>query len=299
MDKQYALVQFVTSMDTETVRVGILSGGIVRDATTALPWRSTLDLLQEWEEASARLRALDLDTLPIAQDARLIAPLTFPSKIFCTGANYFAHAAEMGTQRPDPEQPPFFFLKAPTTTVVGPDADIYVDDVAGSRIDWEGELAVVIGRRCANVASEDAMSVIAGYLVADDLSARGRFARPDAVAPPFAWDWTSMKSLDGFCPIGPGIVPVWQVDDPQALRIRLAVNGQMKQDDTTADMVVKIPQIVAAASRIATLEPGDLILTGTPAGVGAPQGDFLQPGDEVVVTIEGVGSIRHRIHERS
>lgn len=299
MSASFAIVQFTTPDDAERVRVGILCEGAVHDTEGVLAWGSALDLLRDWDEASALLRSLDPATLPVRPDARLAPPLTFPSKILCTGANYYAHAAEMGTARPDPEAPPFFFLKAPTTTVVGPDAEIFVDDVSASRIDWEAELAVVIGRRCANIDASEAGSVVAGYLIADDLSARGRFARPDAVAPPFAWDWVSMKSLDGFCPIGPGITPVWQIEDPQDLRIRTLVSGELKQDDTTADMVVPIPEIIAAASRIATLEPGDLLLTGTPAGVGAGKGEFLRADDEIVIEIEGLGSIRHRVRDRA
>lgn len=275
-------------------RAGILSDGEVR----ALPegWPSTsFELFDDWVEWSGRLRSLDIHSLPVVEDAELLAPITFPRKVLCAGANYYDHAAEMGTARPNPSDPPFFFLKPPTTTVIGPFAKVHVPDVAGAGLDWEIELAVVIGTRAKNVSADDALGIIAGYTVSNDISARGRFPRPTAVQAPFAWDWIAHKALDESCPIGPGIVPAWFIPDPQSLGLRLTVNGTLKQDSSTADMVVQVAELVAAASRWITLEPGDLILTGTPAGVGMPRKDFLNDHDVVAAEIEGIGRIENTI----
>lgn len=136
---------------------------------------------------------------------------------------------------------------------------------------------------------------VAGYLVVNDVSTRDRAVREDAVSPHFVYDWLAHKGQDGFCPTGPGIVPAWQIPDPQALRIQLWVNGELQQDARTTDMVICVDRLVSAASRLMTLRPGDLILTGTPAGVGAPRGAFLRPGDVVTAAIEGIGKIENRV----
>jgi len=150
----------------------------------------------------------------------------------------------------------FNLVKPPTTTVIGPHDDIAVDADAQLDLDWEAELAVVIGTGGRNLPVETALDHVAGYMVANDLSARGRFARPEAGFPAFAWDWVSHKSLDGACPLGPGLVPAWDIPEPGRLDVRLDVNGVIKQDANTDDMVVDVPHLIAAASRITTLEPG-------------------------------------------
>jgi 2-keto-4-pentenoate hydratase/2-oxohepta-3-ene-1,7-dioic acid hydratase in catechol pathway len=256
---------------------------------------TSLRLFDDWALWSERLRNLDVESLPEVADARLVAPITYPRKVLCAGANFYNHAEEMGTARPDPKDPPFFFLKPPTTTVVGPLADIHVPDVPSAGLDWEIELAVVIGRRAKSVSVEDALEIVAGYAVSNDLSARSRFPRPSAVQAPFAWDWLAHKALDESCPLGPGITPAWLVDDPQALGLRLTVNGITKQDSSTSEMVAEIAVLISDASRWITLEPGDVILTGTPAGVGMPRKDFLKAGDVVVAEIDGLGRLENTI----
>ena len=131
--------------------------------------------------------------------------------------------------------------------------------------------------------------------MANDLSARDRTARTDAVSPHFVYDWLGHKGQDGFCPLGPGIVPAWLVPDPQRLAIRLSVNGQVKQDGSTSDMVIDVDHLIAGASRAGTLLPGDVILTGTPSGVGMPSGEFLSPGDTVIVEIDRIGTLRNQV----
>ena len=287
------LVQYRTATE-RTPRAGVQVGDVVRALPQGWPV-STLDALQRWEEFSGALRDADTGAWPAVADAELTTPITYPRKVLCAGANYYSHAEEMGTARPDPAATPFFFLKPPTTAVVGPDVVVPLPEGADPRYDWEGELAVVIGRRARNLSTGTAREAVAGYLVADDLSARGLFSRPEAVFPPFAYDWLAHKGQDGSCPIGPGIAPAWAVPDIEAKRLTLSVNGELKQDALIGDLVVGIDGLVSAASRLMTLEPGDLILTGTPAGVGLPKNTFLGIGDRVDVAIDAIGAIRHTI----
>lgn len=250
-----------------------------------------MELLDGWDAHSEVLRTIDPAALQPITGGRLVAPITYPRTLLCAGANYYDHAAEMGTARPDPDALPFFFLKPPTTTVVGPDTDVALPP-GRSDVDWEAELAVVIGRGGRDIPADRAYEHIAGYTAANDLSARGLFSREDAVFPPFAWDWLRHKGFDGSCPLGPGIVPAWQIPEPQDLALSLSVNGETKQDSSTAAMVIPIARLVAGASSMVTLQPGDVILTGTPAGVGMPRKTFLSAGDIVEVQIEGIGRLR-------
>ncbi|MEW5812749.1 MAG: fumarylacetoacetate hydrolase family protein [Actinomycetota bacterium] len=290
-DLTWALAQYRTSH-------GIATGIYVDDRLHAAPQLdglNVMEVLAEWGRWAEVLRTLDVTALTPVIEGDLVAPITYPSKVICAGANYYDHADEMQVDRPDPAAEPFFFLKTPTTTVVGPSSDVPIFDDGRSQVDWEAELGVVIGRRCTNLDPDDVADVIAGYLVANDVSDRGVFHRSGSVAAPFEWDWLGHKSQDGFCPLGPGLVPAWLVPDPQALKIRLDVNGVVKQDSNTSQMVVDVHRLVSAASRVFTLEPGDVILTGTPAGVGMPRKDFLRPDDVVTVEIEGIGRISNKV----
>ena len=180
---------------------------------------------------------------------------------------------------------------------VGPGDAVVLPDRPGRQIDWEVELGAVIGRRASHVPVERWREVVAGWTVVNDVSSRDLLARRHPVAEPFAHDWLQAKAGDTFCPLGPGIVPDWLVDDPQRLALRLSVNGVVKQESSTADMVTGIAELIAAASVVVTLEPGDVIATGTPAGVGFPRGEFLAPGDEMVAEIEGVGRLHNPVVE--
>lgn len=244
-------------------------------------------VLENWERVSPGLRALDPATLDPVPDAQVLAPLTYPRKVLCAGANYYSHAQEMGTEAPNPDGEPFFFLKPPTTTLVSATASVVMPP-GDVKLDWEVELAVVIGRAGRDIPESAALDHVAGYTIANDLSARGLFPRSDAVFPPFAFDWLKHKGYDGFCPLGPGIVPHWLVQDPHDMDLSLSVNGVVRQKSSTSDMVVKVPRLISAASRILSLEPGDVILTGTPAGVGMPSASFLSVGDVVVAEIGGL-----------
>ena len=285
----WSLVQFTTSQHG-VPRIGVYADGVVRAAPTALEGKTLLEVLADWNRWLPEIHNVVPASLEAVPDATIIAPLTYPRAVLCVGANYYGHAEEMQTARPSPDAEPFFFLKPPATTIVGPGVDVAIHVDGRSRVDWEAELGVVIGKRASMIEESRAAECIAGYVVANDISDRGLMRKPDAVFPVFEWDWVSHKGQDGFCPIGPGLVPAAVVGDPQNLRIVLDVNGVVKQDSSTADMVINVHRLIAHASRLITLQPGDVILTGTPAGV-AP----VQPGDVIEVEVEGVGVLQNPV----
>ena len=271
--------------------------GIVHRPAFLTTYGDALDVIRAWPQVSPLLREWRPAATDRVQDARLLQPLQYPRKVLCSGPNYSDHLAEMGEAGLGESWTAYFFLKPPTTTLVGDGEPVLVDDPERDRVDWEGELAAVVGVGGRRIPPEQALSHVAGYLVANDVSLRGPHRR-DTPAKPFQWDWLASKGADTSLPIGPGVVPSWQVPDPQALAVTTRVNGETRQKGTTADMVLDVAHLVADASRLVTLEPGDVILTGTPAGVGAARGTFLADGDEVEVSIEGVGTIRNRVVRR-
>ncbi len=274
---------------------------ILRDDGTlvALPelkqWTSMLELLDDWAQAAPILAGLDIDGAPTADYDTLLAPVRWPRKVICAGVNYRRHIREMGGEVPGPDWTPFFFMKPPTTTVIGPTDSITVHSPAALRYDWEAELAVVIGIGGRDIAMEDALSHVAGYCVANDVTARGNHKRTNVPIEAFVYDWFASKSIDQSLPIGPGITPAFLIPDPQDLHMQLWVNDELQQDESTSDMICSVAEIIAAASKIVTLEPGDVIPTGTPSGVGAGRGLHLQPGDVVRTTIDGLGTLENHI----
>jgi 2-keto-4-pentenoate hydratase/2-oxohepta-3-ene-1,7-dioic acid hydratase in catechol pathway len=290
----WSLVQYRVD-DSEKVAVGVSTDGAVVQGPPETGGMSLMEVLDRWDSLAPLLRDWTPSASDVVAGARLAPPLTYPSKVLCAGANYWDHIKEMGIERPNELGDPFFFLKPPTTTVIGPGDPVPLPGYPGARVDWEAELAVVIGRVGRNLVPERALDHVAGYLVANDISARDRLTSALPVAEPFTYDWLGHKGQDGFCPLGPGLVPAWQVPEPQDLRIRLSVNGVVKQESSTAQMMVPIPEVVAAASRLTGLEPGDVILTGTPAGCGVPRGEFLAAGDVVVVEIERIGRLENEV----
>ena len=188
-------------------------------------------------------------------------------------------------------------MKPPSTTLTHPGDPIVIPGLSPDQIDWECELGVVIGRRCRDVAESEALDYVAGYTVVNDISDRG--FRPNPGRKPRErdkfFDWMHGKWHDTFCPMGPCILSADAVDDPQALPIKLTVNGQVKQEATTAEMVFPVAAVVAFISRFVTLEPGDVIATGTPSGVGSATGTFLQPGDLVRATIAPIGTLENPV----
>jgi 2-keto-4-pentenoate hydratase/2-oxohepta-3-ene-1,7-dioic acid hydratase in catechol pathway len=258
-------------------------------------WATMLDLLDDWQSASAILAGLALDEAPEIEVDRLLAPIRYPRKVICAGVNYRRHIREMGGEVPGEEWVPFFFMKPPTTTVIGPDDAITLHSADDWRYDWEAELAVVIGRGGRDIPVDDALDHVAGYCVANDISARGRHKRSTVPAPAFLFDWFASKSIDQSLPLGPGITPAFQVADPQDLRLQLWLNDELQQDESTGDMICTVAELISAASATTTLEPGDVIPTGTPSGVGAGRGLSLKPGDVLRTSIEGLGTLTNRI----
>jgi 2-keto-4-pentenoate hydratase/2-oxohepta-3-ene-1,7-dioic acid hydratase in catechol pathway len=222
-----------------------------------------------------------------------------PGQVFLAGSNYRDHAVEMlrrdqaaGIKREAHElQEPWHSLKAGRATIVGPGAHVAVPPGC-RKFDWEAELAVVIGREASNVSVERALDHVAGYMVANDLSARDRSRRADAKEGTSLYiDWLRHKSFRGACPTGPWITPAEQVAEPGCLPIRLTVNGKVRQESNTASMIFGIAEQIAALSAQLPLYPGDIILTGTPGGTAASHSRYLQPGDEIAVTIGELGTL--------
>ena len=235
------------------------------------------------QDSLAQLAAIDLNALPeITGDH---APfLGVVRRVFCIGLNYYDHAAEMNL--PIPEHP-ILFMKA--CDVTGPTDPIVIPKGA-EKTDWEVELGIAIGSRALHVAEDDALANVAGYFVANDVSER-HFQTE------LGGQWVKGKSADSFAPIGPYLVTKDEVADPQALSMSLDVNGERMQTGKTATMIFSVTQIIAHVSRFITLHPGDLILTGTPPGVGGGMKPprFLQPGDVVTTQIEGLGQMRQNV----
>lgn len=240
-------------------------------------------------DALATLAKIDPESLPLVPGGtRLGPPLAEIGKIVCIGLNYRDHAAEVGKSAPDE---PLLFLKA-TSSVCGPNDPVEIP-LTASKTDWEVELGIVIGKRAKNVAKKGAMSHVAGYLCANDISER-------AFQSERAGQFTKGKSHDTFCPLGPWLVTPGYAGDVGKLRLWTEVNGTMMQDGTTADMVFDVATCIAHISEFMTLEPGDLILTGTPAGVGKgkqPAPVYLQVGDTLRCGIDGLGEQDHQMIE--
>ncbi|HUE67591.1 MAG TPA: fumarylacetoacetate hydrolase family protein [Candidatus Acidoferrum sp.] len=253
-----------------------------------------LDLVQRWDDVEPVLRKFDPASASTVADAELDLPLRYPPKVLCSATNYYAHMREMKVDR-DPAARPYFFLKPPTTALVGPDQPIVVPADPAAKVDWEAELAVVIGRRARHVGEKDALHFVAGYSAINDVSLRGPHRVQHPIGVPFEWDWLASKGADRSTPLGPGVRPAFLVDDPQRLELRLWVNGELKQQASTSDMIDSVAALIAAASEILTLEPGDVIATGTPDGVGLPRGEFLRPGDVVEMEVGDFGRLRNPV----
>lgn len=234
-----------------------------------------------------------------AAGAKLASPLPRPGKILALAGNYRAHRAEGGVASPEPEQAlPEVFCK-PATSVVGPDEAIKLPGLPVAATDYEGELGVVIGRTASRVSEADAMSYVAGYLCLNDVSGRslapGFERSPDLLARAKFFDWIIGKWCDTFCPMGPWLVTADEVADPMALTLVTRVNGEQRQITSTGEMIHSIVRTIAWCSTMMTLEPGDVIATGTPAGVGSASGRFLKDGDVVEVEINGLGILRNPV----
>ena len=278
-------------------RCGIASGDGFVDAAEATGIAKDISMnaiLDDWDVSLYRLRkAVGRGQIMPLSEAKLLAPL-LPGAIYCAGANYKDHVANMAKNTGLPLEPnpreagllPWHFMK-PFSTVVGDRATVSVHSAA---LDWEAELVAVIGKTAFQVPVERALEYVAGYTMANDLSARDFAIRTaEADRSPFKYDWIGQKCFNGSCPLGPWIVPASAIPNPQSVSIGLSVNGQVRQDSNTDQMIFTLAEQIAHLSSRLTLRAGDIILTGTPAGVGGETGQFLKSGDVVRVALEGLG----------
>jgi 2-keto-4-pentenoate hydratase/2-oxohepta-3-ene-1,7-dioic acid hydratase in catechol pathway len=298
--------KLVSYQSPQGPRAGLVVGETIFDvaaATGRASYATMLDVLRDWAAARGRLQGAattavgKADGRPL-RGTELLAPVPAPAGIFCAGANFTDHMMEMAQVQnlkpePDPHSvglKPWHFIKA-THCLAAPDSTVKLPAYS-KMVDWEAELTAVIGRPARDVAIENALDHVAGYTVANDLSARDFTKRPHiADNSPFKYDWLSQKCFEGACPVGPWIVPADDIPNPQNVAIKLWVNDVIKQDSHTSKMIFTLAEQIAHLSTRVTLQPGDLILTGTPAGVGLARKEFLRPGDVVKVWIEGVGTL--------
>lgn len=289
-------MRFITYSENGLSRVGAVVEDLVVDLGEM--YDSMLSLIESGNPKE--IRSLVDQSSPVARvgEVTLQAPIPQPRRnVFCVGWNYLPHFEEGRGGRGDGERElpdaPTFFTKA-TTTVAGPADELPYDHEFSEKLDYEGELAVVIGRVGRSIPAHEAPDYVFGYSVANDVTVRDVQKRHGG-------QWFKGKSMDGSCPMGPWIVTRDEVADPQDLPIRCHVNGVEKQSSSTRNMYFPIARIIEELSLGMTLLPGDIILTGTPEGVGVWRDppEFLRPGDDVTVTIPGVGELNNRVGERS
>ena len=243
-------------------------------------WDKSFSLLEQFVRKKKRRRALK---------PKLLTPLRYPKKLFCVGANYADHLREMNAGHlatKVPGAPPFFFMKPPSTTLVGPGGTVRIPKGC-ENFDWEVEFVVVFGKGGRDIAQTSALRHIAGYSVGIDFTARDLFFRQERF---FQFDFMLGKAQDTMSPVGPTIVPRQFLDGTRA-NFALSVNGLKKQTGNTADMIYSLPEQIAGVSRAVTIEPGDMMFTGSPAGVGLPRGEKLKPGDTVRIEADLIGSM--------
>jgi acylpyruvate hydrolase len=284
-------VRLVTFDDGTAPRAGILLGEEI--VPTGSLNRQGGSLLRSGRSVRGLLQTVDAEGLAaLAEDAaqsearfalddvRLLAPVPDPEKIVCLGLNYRDHAAEAGQEIP--AAAPMWFAKF-ANSLIGAGEPILLPPAYADHVDYEAELAVVIGRAATRVSAEQALSHVAGAMPFNDVSARDlQFQNPL---------WTSGKAIDTFAPCGPALITLDELGDLQSLALRTRVNGETLQEGTTADQIFAVAEVIAWLSRTMTLLPGDIVATGTPAGVGASKGRFLRDGDTVEIEIDGLGSL--------
>jgi 2-keto-4-pentenoate hydratase/2-oxohepta-3-ene-1,7-dioic acid hydratase in catechol pathway len=276
-------VRLLSYRTQEGIRAGVLLGEEVVPVsalgTPAASVRGLLDTLDADARATLGARAAESDErLPLAS-LPLAAPVPDPEKIICLGLNYSDHAKETGQE---PPAAPLWFAKF-ANSLIGSGEDIVLPAAHPDYVDYEAELAVVIGRTASRVRAADALAYVAGAMPFDDVSARDLQMQNPL--------WTSGKAIDTFAPCGPALVTLEEIPDLQDLTLRTRVNGEQVQSGSTKEQIFGVADTVAWLSRTLTLKPGDIIATGTPAGIGAAQGRFLRAGDTVEVEIDGLGAV--------
>jgi 2-keto-4-pentenoate hydratase/2-oxohepta-3-ene-1,7-dioic acid hydratase in catechol pathway len=270
---------------------------LIDDLMPRTPRGVALRRLSRWLDGLEGDEREALRTDPKQEGAKLLYPLESPRSLFFLAGNYAAHVVERGGVAAErAETFPYVFIK-PATTLTHPGDPIVLPSLSPDYIDWEAELGVVIGRTCRRVSEAEALSYVAAYTVVNDVSDR-KF-NPNPGRKPRErdkfFDWLHGKWHDTFCPVGPCLLAADAVADPQDLPIRLTINGQVRQDGSTAQMVFPVAAVVAFLSQFVTLEPGDLISTGTPSGVGSASGTYLRPGDVVAAAVGGVGTLENPV----
>lgn len=302
-------MKFLQIEERGETRLGLLLGGEVIDLKATYltgggkPYRATLfndalTLIENMDESmdlveetmgiiSKGIRV----SLPLPE--RLKPPITYPRKLLCLAGNYAEHIREGGGTAYDKSKiTPRVFMKPPTTTVIGHGEPIVIPR-NGNRIDWEAELGVVIGKRGKFIPAEEAYNYVFGYTIVNDVSER-RLKVPKEREPREGdrwFDWLNGKWFDTFAPMGPWIVTRDEIPDPHSLRISLTVNDEVMQDSNTSLMIFTVPELIQFISTLVTLEPGDVISTGTPEGTGAARGIFLKKGDLVRIRVERIGEL--------
>jgi 2-keto-4-pentenoate hydratase/2-oxohepta-3-ene-1,7-dioic acid hydratase in catechol pathway len=283
-------VRLITYESGGATRVGAIEGGRVHPIDRY--GGDVIALIGNAERGMGAVHGAlaSADGIEAVESVRLLAPIPLPRRnVVCVGLNYAEHVAESkSVVGEDLPKAPVFFTKPPQT-VIGPDAPIRWHPDVSTKVDWEAELAVIIGRECRDVPESDAMSVVFGYTVANDVTARDLQRRHQ--------QWYKGKGLDGFCPLGPAIVTADEIANPQALDIACRVNGETMQSSNTRHMIFPIARLIAEWSAGMTLLPGDILLTGTPSGVGVGRNPpvYLKPGDVVECEVEGIGVLRNTV----
>ena len=297
--------RLLTHLEGRTPKAGLLVGDQIHPLPKKYP--SVLAALQDWPKASRELAAAAKKLAGrkglALKKAKLAAPILYPGTLYCAGANYTDHVAEMeraqgrapGPTMKDLGEKPWHFVKSSASSIVGPGAAVKLPAYSNA-VDWEVELVAVIGRKAKDVPVERALGCVAGWTIANDLSARDAMKRAkNPPGSPFHYDWVSQKCFDGACPLGPWIVPASELREPHNLGLKLWVNGELMQDSNTGRMIFDTAEQIAMLSSRVTLQPGDLVLTGTPAGVGMGRGRFLKAGDRLKLWVENVGELEHSI----
>ncbi|MEZ6140470.1 MAG: fumarylacetoacetate hydrolase family protein [Zavarzinella sp.] len=228
------------------------------------------------------------------EDIELLVPIGSPRKIFLLAGNYAAHVVERGGIVAERDETfPYVFMKPPSTTLTAHGKPIIIPDIATVGVDWEIELAAVIGKRGKSIPTDLAAEHIAGYTIVNDITQRQFRPNPSRKKRErdTFFDWLHGKWFDTFCPCGPCLVRAKDISDPQSLEMTLTVNGEIQQHGSTGQMIFSVAEIISFISSMVTLEPGDIISTGTPAGVGSAKGKSLHPNDQVRATIAGIGTL--------
>jgi 2-keto-4-pentenoate hydratase/2-oxohepta-3-ene-1,7-dioic acid hydratase in catechol pathway len=284
---------------------GVLIGGRVHRASALLGGsaESVLGILDRWEEHRPVLEAAAASSpsggTPLGE-LTLLAPILYPPTLYYTGANYWDHVREMAAANRDAEgnapvpakpEDPWLNIKSSKSAVIGPGEPIRLPGFS-KMVDWEAEIALVVGRAARNLTPADSLGCLAGFAIGNDLSARDFLKREGSI---FVWDWLAQKCFDGSAPLGPWITPLSAIPNPKAMAIRLWVNGELKQDSSSAQLIHDFSELLVYLSSHITLQPGDVILTGTPAGVGFPTETFLKPGDSVRIEVEGCGVLENPV----